>query len=144
MWLYEGKEFSPDESELSSEDIYGFVYLITNEVNGRKYIGKKFLWRNKTLPVTKTRKRKKKVKVLSDWKTYYGSSEELRADVEKYGRENFTRTILHLCKTKGECAYFEAKEQFLRDVLYDPSYYNSWISLKVHSKHLKLDDYLTE
>lgn len=134
-WLYEGAEYElPEDADYN--DLYGFVYLITNVKNGRKYIGKKFFWRKKILPVTKTRKRRKHTQVESDWKDYYGSSEELSADVEKYGKDNFRREILHLCKTKGECGYLEAKEQFVRDALLTEDYYNTWIQVRVRKNHI--------
>jgi len=134
-WLYEGTEYELPE-EADPKELYGFVYLIVNNVNNRKYIGKKFFWRKKTLPVTKTRKRRKHTQVESDWKDYYGSSEELSADVKKYGKESFTRHILHFCKTKGECGYLEAKEQFVRDALLTDEYYNTWIQVRVRKNHI--------
>lgn len=134
-WLYEGNEFTLSE-DTDHKELYGFVYLITNLANGRKYVGKKFFWKTKTLGITKTRKRKKRLKVESDWADYYGSSDALNADVEEYGHENFKREILHLCATKGECAYMEAKEQFDRDVLLTDEYYNSWIMVKVRKNHI--------
>jgi len=134
-WLYEGAEYELPENTDHS-DIYGFVYLITNLENGRKYIGKKFFWRKKILPVTKTRKRRKHTQVESDWKSYYGSSEELNSDIEKYGKDNFRREILHICKTKGECGYLEAKEQFVRDALLTDEYYNTWIQVRVRKNHI--------
>ena len=134
-WLYEGAEYELPENTDHS-DIYGFVYLITNIENGRKYIGKKFFWRKKILPVTKTRKRRKHTQVESDWKSYYGSSEELNSDIEKYGKDNFRREILHICKTKGECGYLEAKEQFVRDALLTDEYYNTWIQVRVRKHHI--------
>ena len=134
-WLYEGAEYELPENTDHS-DIYGFVYLITNIENGRKYIGKKFFWRKKILPVTKTRKRRKHTQVESDWKSYYGSSEELNSDIEKYGKDNFRREILHICKTKGECGYLEAKEQFVRDALLTDEYYNTWIQVRVRKNHI--------
>lgn len=134
-WLYEGAEYELPE-DVDHNDLYGFVYLITNIKNGRKYIGKKFFWRKKILPVTKTRKRRKHTQVESDWKDYYGSSEELSADVKKYGKDNFRREILHLCKTKGECGYLEAKEQFVRDALLTEDYYNTWIQVRVRKNHI--------
>jgi len=134
-WLYEGAEYELPENTDHS-DIYGFVYLITNIKNGRKYIGKKFFWRKKILPVTKTRKRRKHTQVESDWKSYYGSSEELNSDIEKYGKDNFRREILHICKTKGECGYLEAKEQFVRDALLTDEYYNTWIQVRVRKNHI--------
>ena len=134
-WLYEGAEYELPENTDHS-DIYGFVYLITNIENGRKYIGKKFFWRKKILPVTKTRKRRKHTQVESDWRSYYGSSEELNSDIEKYGKDNFRREILHICKTKGECGYLEAKEQFVRDALLTDEYYNTWIQVRVRKNHI--------
>ena len=134
-WLYEGAEYELPENTDHS-DIYGFVYLITNIENGRKYIGKKFFWRKKILPVTKIRKRRKHTQVESDWKSYYGSSEELNSDIEKYGKDNFRREILHICKTKGECGYLEAKEQFVRDALLTDEYYNTWIQVRVRKNHI--------
>jgi hypothetical protein len=134
-WLYEGAEYELPENTDHS-DIYGFVYLITNLENGRKYIGKKFFWRKKILPITKSRKRRKHTQVESDWKSYYGSSEELNSDIDKYGKDNFRREILHLCRTKGECGYLEAKEQFVRDALLTDEYYNTWIQVRVRKNHI--------
>lgn len=136
MWLFEGSEYNPP-SELNPKEIYGFVYLIENKINGRKYIGKKFLFRKKVLPITKTRKRRKHTLIESDWRDYFGSSEELLNDVKKYGSKNFTRIILHFCKNKAECAYLELYEQVTRNVLLSEEYYNSWISARVRKSHLK-------
>jgi len=128
-WLYNGQVV---DSELLDEYI-GFVYNITNLTNNRKYIGKKLLKRSKTKQV---KGKKKRMLVESDWKQYYGSNKELNADVEQLGPDKFKRTIIRLCKTKGECNYWEAKYQFLLDVLEKEGYYNSWISVKVHKKHM--------
>ena len=120
------------------EGYYGFVYNITNIQSNRQYIGKKLFFAQKQRQV---KGKKKKFKVESDWKEYFGSSEELKKDVELLGNEAFSRKILHLCKTKGECSYYEAKYQFQENVLLFPElYYNSWIMCKVHRKHLKLSD----
>ena len=128
MWLYEGKEFE------YSDEWYGFIYLIENLKNGRKYIGRKFL----TKAAYKTVKgKRKKIRKESDWADYYGSSPALLADVEVYGKENFRRTILRLCKSRGECNYFETKEIFDRDAVLDGTYYNSWVSCKVQASHVK-------
>lgn len=135
-WIYNGRKWSPPE-EFSSEDYYGFVYCITNRATGKKYIGKKFFWSKKTLPITKTRKRRKRLLVESDWRDYYGSNKHLKADVEKQGDEMFHREIIHLCKTKGECAYMEAKEQFDREVLLTDDYYNGIISCKIGGQTVK-------
>ena len=128
-WLYDGAEFT---SEMIG-DSYGFVYLITNDVDGKKYVGKKLFWSSKTKTV---KKKKKRFKVESDWAVYFGSNKELQEDVEKLGAENFTRQILRLCRSKGECSYYEAKLQFEKDVLTSDEYYNSWIMVKVHKNHL--------
>lgn len=129
-WLYR------DQPYTEIGEYYGFVYLITNNLNGRMYIGKKFFWASKRKQVNKKRKT---YKVESDWKDYWSSSDELKADVEKYGKQHFKREILHLCINKGSCNYLEAKEQFTRGVLENPSvWYNSWISVKVSRTHVKL------
>lgn len=136
-WTYEKKPFDPEESFL--EDYQGFVYLITELDTGKKYIGKKFFWKPKTLPVTKTRKRKVKTRVQSDWKKYYGSSKELQELVETNGSDKYQREILKLCRTKGECSYYEAKLQFQYDVLLSDEYLNAFIGCKIHAKHLPKD-----
>ena len=127
MWTYNGIVFENRESWVS------FVYLITNLVNDRKYIGKKGFTFSKTKQV---KGKKKRFKVESDWKDYYGSSEELKAEVEKFGEKAFRREIIRLCKSKGEASYFEAKEQFVRNVLESDEYYNSWISCRIRKSHL--------
>ena len=132
MWYYNDKVF--DETP---EEYQGFVYQITELDTGKKYIGKKFFWKPKTLPVTKTRKRRVKTRVESDWKVYYGSSAEVKLLVEKKGACNYRRDILKLCKTKGECSYYEAKLQFQYDVLLSDDYYNEFIGCKIHSKHIR-------
>ncbi len=128
-WLHNDEVFDSDKIE----DNYGFVYLIENLVDNKKYIGKKLFYSSRTKTV---KKKKKKFKIESDWKKYYGSNLELIADTEKHGKHNFKRTILRLCKTKGECNYFEAKEQFALDVLRSEEYYNTWIMVKVHKSHV--------
>jgi hypothetical protein len=129
-WLYNGEVY------LEPGEYYGFVYIITNLLSGRQYIGKKFFWSIKRKQVNKVRKR---YKVESDWKDYWSSSEELKEDVRTLGTENFKREIIHLCKSKGTTNYFEAKEQFLRSVLENKDgWYNTWISVKVNRSHIKL------
>ena len=134
MWIYQGKPYEPTEETLLSYQ--GFVYEIEELDTGKKYIGKKFFWSSKILPITKTRKRKKRVKIQSDWKTYYGSHVELKENVIHKGEYRYKRTILRLCSTKGECSYYEAKLQFDNDVLLNDDYYNSFIGCKIHAKHL--------
>lgn len=112
----------------------GFVYKITNIQTGRQYIGKKLFHFSKTKQV---KGKKKRIKVESDWLDYYGSNDELLKDVEALGKENFSRVILHYCKTKGELGYLEAREQFDRRVLESDDYYNSWIMVRVRGSHIK-------
>ena len=125
------------------EDCVGFVYLITNKASSRMYIGKKLSKFSKTTYKTVklkngTKKRKKiKSKIDSDWREYYGSSIELNKDVEALGKDNFTREILFYCKSKAECSYIEAREQFVRRVLESDDYYNGQISVRVHGSHIK-------
>ena len=113
--------------------------MITENSTGKKYIGKKLFWKPKTLPVTKTRKKKIKTKVQSDWMKYYGSNEQLKALVKEVGGEAYTREILKLCKSKGDCSYFEAKYQFQYEVLESADFYNEFIGCKIHSKHLSVN-----
>ena len=131
MWFYHNtaEEFNPDDAE----GYFGFVYLITHNPTGRKYIGKKFFYSIRTKVL---KGKKKRYKTQSDWQTYYGSSAELQNDVILHGRENFKREILHLCKSKGECGYLEAKEQFDRKVLESDEYYNGHIQVRVHGSHI--------
>ena len=125
------------------EDCIGFVYLITNNLSGRKYIGKKLAkfakTTVKTVKLKNGAKKKKKIrsKVDSDWRDYYGSSVELSTDITTLGSENFTREILYYCKSKAECSYIEAREQFSRRVLESTDYYNGQISVRVHGNHIK-------
>lgn len=113
-----------------------FVYLITNLDTGRMYVGKKILDRRNRKPV-KGKKRRVVVVSDSDWRTYYGSSEELLKDVALLGIHRFKREILHLCATRAESSYLEAKEQFDRSVLLDDGYYNNFIGCKVHGSHVR-------
>lgn len=132
MWYYNDEPF-----DITPEEFQGFVYIITDRENQKKYIGKKFFWKPKTLPKTRMRKRRVRTRVESDWRSYYGSSMEIKLLVEKKGTNRFNRKILKLCKTKGECSYYEAKFQFDYDVLLRDDFYNEFIGCKIHSKHLK-------
>jgi hypothetical protein len=111
-----------------------FVYLITNTVTGKKYIGKKLF---KFTRSTKKKGKRVKKQVDSDWLDYYGSNKELLSHVDLFGKEKFTREILYLCKSKGEASYVEAKEQFDRDGLISEEYYNEWIMVRVRKSHIK-------
>jgi len=145
-WLYNNQLV-----ETLPEDCVGFVYLITNLTNNRKYIGKKLAKFSKTTYKTRKLKNgtKKKIKVRSkidsDWQDYYGSSPELSKDIALQGKENFRREILYYCKSKAECSYVEAREQFLHRVLESQEWYNGHIQVRVHGRHIcnKLDDQKT-
>jgi hypothetical protein len=138
MWTYNSEivESLPD-------DCVGFVYNITNLTTGRQYIGKKLAKFSKTSYKTVTlkngtkKKKKIKSKIDSDWMEYYGSSIELNKDVESLGKDKFAREILFFCKSKAECSYIEAREQFTRRVLESDDYYNGQISVRVHGSHIK-------
>ena len=125
----------------------GFVYLITNTTNDRKYIGKKLAKFKTTKPPLKGRKNKRRGTKESDWRTYWGSSDHLNADVLALGEDKFTREILYYCPSRGVLSYLEAKEQFDRKVLESDEYYNGIINVRVGSskiltEHLKKVDKL--
>jgi len=128
--------------EVLPDDCIGFVYLIVNTVTGRKYIGKKLAKFSKTSYKVITQKngvkKKKKIKskVESDWQTYYGSNDVLNEDVNKLGKNKFTREILFYCNSKAQCSYIEAREQFTHKVLESTDYYNGQISVRVHGSHI--------
>jgi hypothetical protein len=137
-WLFENTQI-----EALPEDCVGFVYLITNLVTGRKYIGKKLAKFSKTtykvVKLKNGNKKKKKIrsKIDSDWQTYYGSNDELNKDIQTLGQENFKREILYYCNSKAQCSYIEAREQFRHQVLESDAYYNGQISVRVHGSHIK-------
>lgn len=129
MWYFRDEEF-----EGPQEEHYGFIYIITNTITGKQYIGKKLFWHKKT---RYAKGKKKRFLAESDWKTYYGSSKALLEDINQQGQDTFKREIIRLCKNKGECSYYEAKEQFDRNVLFNPDlYYNDWIICRVSRKHV--------
>ena len=136
-WYYNAVEVN----ELP-EDCVGFVYLITNTISGRKYLGKKLAKFSKTsvktVKLKNGNKKKKKIrsKIDSDWQDYYGSSNELKKDIEILGSEKFKREILFYCKSKAECSYIEAREQFSHRVLESKDYYNGHIQVRVHGSHI--------
>ncbi len=124
------------------EDAIGFVYLITNLTNNRKYIGKKLFQFSKTsyktVKLKNGTKKKKRIrsKIESDWQNYYGSSIELNKDVENLGKDKFKREILYYGKSKSECSYIELKEQVLRKVLESDEYYNGHVQARIHKSHI--------
>ena len=131
MWYMNEIEFTD-----APDDIEGFVYVITDKRNDKKYVGKKRFWSVTRKPPLKGKTRKRVVRKESDWTKYYGSSELVNQLLVEHGEDNFYREIIHLCKTKGEMSYLEAKEQFDRNVLLNDEYYNEFIGCKIHSKHV--------
>lgn len=136
-WFYQSTSV-----ETLPEDCVGFVYSITNNISGRKYIGKKLAKFSKTTYRTvkqrngNKRRQRIRSKIDSDWQTYWGSSPELQRDVEQLGTENFSREILYYCQSKAECSYIEAREQFTRRVLESTDYYNGIINCRIHGSHI--------
>ena len=133
-WIYNERPFTSDDVG----DYYGFVYCITNKTSGRKYIGRKYLWSHRKPPG-----KKRRVKKESDWKKYYGSCPELKEDIERLGRQNFSRTILSLHKTPGKTNFEETRQLFINGVLTEsldtggPAYYNS----NILSRYFRKDYY---
>tara|TARA_X000000950_G_C13861906_1_gene639070 strand:+ start:1247 stop:1690 length:444 start_codon:yes stop_codon:yes gene_type:complete len=133
-WIFNGRAFLSEDIN----DLYGFVYLITNKINGRRYIGRKYFWSFRKPPG-----KKKRVKKESDWKKYYGSCPELKEDIEQFGRQNFSRTILSLHKTPGKTNFEETRQLFVNGVLTEsldsgvPAYYNS----NILSRYFRKDYY---
>ena len=128
--------FHNTTSEFTEDDIgdaFGFVYIITHKKTGQKYIGKKFFTKSKTKQV---KGKKKRSRVKSDWESYWGSNKKLQEDVKKNGENEYTREILHLCKTRSECSYWESWEIFTRHALILETYYNEWISCRIRKDHL--------
>lgn len=124
------------KSTLISEDVsndipFGFIYLITNLTNNKKYIGKKQCLTVKKLAPLKGKKNKRHVSVETDWKTYTSSSRQLNEDIEKLGKENFEFEILLFCSSKWQLAYEETKMQFEKEVLLRDDYYNGIINCRI-------------
>lgn len=135
MWYYQNSPYNPQPEELDPKVDVGFVYIIHNLVNGKKYIGKKLFFSTRSKKVA-GQKRKKKVKLESDWRSYYGSNATIQQDLKDLGPDNFRREILYFCGSKSECNYLEAYEQFTRKAILDKNYYNDWLTVKVTRKHL--------
>ena len=131
MWFYHNTT-----EEFKEEDIgenVGFVYIITHVKTGRKYIGKKLFTK---AGYRQVKGKKKKIRKTSDWETYWGSNAELQAEVIKNGEEQYTREILHLCKTRSACSYWETWEIFNRHALLHEHFFNGWVSCKIHKSHV--------
>ena len=132
-WTYNGVPFE-------SEDIneyYGFIYRITNTVNGYDYVGRKYFKTIKKRPPLKGKKNKRRETVETDWKTYWGSSPRLQADIDLLGKDKFTREIIHLCESRGETNYLEAYYQFKENVLLRENNYNGIIQIRLGKNSVK-------
>ena len=126
-WTLDGRQFTSDDIG----DFYGFVYRITNLVNGHDYVGRKYFFTVRKLKPLMGFKRKRKVTKETDWQEYWGSSKRLLEDIEKLGKENFKREIICLCESRGDTNYMEAKIQFDEEVLLNPENYNGIIAIKL-------------
>ena len=115
----------------------GFVYEIKNLTNNRLYIGQKNFWRTIKLKPLKGKTNRRHRREETDWQGYYGSSAELLNDVETLGPDHFQRRILYMCENRNQMNYFEAREQFARDVLLDKRYYNAMINCRISARGLK-------
>ena len=132
-WTYDGKP-------VTDADLDGYValvYLIRCTKNGKWYLGKKRLIKKTSKNPLKGKKRKRIIYSESDWRSYYGSSDELKKDLVEMGEEHFTREVLVFCKTLGASSYVEAKCQFITDCILDKKSYNVWISCRSRAEHLK-------
>jgi hypothetical protein len=130
-WTYQGKIV-----EELPKDCEAFVYLITNLLNHKKYVGKKLAKFKTTKKPLKGKKNKRRGTKESDWKTYWGSSAQLIDDVEKLGEHRFTREILYYCPNRGTASYLEAQEQFERKVLETDDYYNGIINVRIGGSNI--------
>lgn len=137
MWLYKNKVI--DSIEAMPEGTFGFIYEVIHNPTGRKYLGKKVLEFNRTLPPLKGQKRKRKVVKESDWKTYYGSHAEIKGLIKEGKQEEFTREILQFVPTKKLLTYFECKYLFINEVLEQKEYINDNILAKFYRKDFNYD-----
>jgi len=130
-WSYKGEIV-----EELPQDCEAFVYLITNLTDSKKYVGKKLAKFKTTKKPLKGRKNKRRGTKESDWKTYWGSSENLISDIKTLGEDKFTREILYYCPSRGVASYLEAQEQFERKVLETDEYYNGIINVRIGGSNI--------
>lgn len=133
-WVYQGKPFLQEDVP---DDMVGFVYVITNNITQRKYVGKKLFWSTLTRPPLKGKKRKRKSIVPSDWQKYCSSSEQVKEQIKTHGLDSFTREILDFADSKAMLSYKEAELQFKLNVLFDDTYLNGIINLRVNANQFR-------
>jgi hypothetical protein len=140
-WFYNDEEIV-DISQFP-EDAFGFIYVIVNNLNNKFYVGKKNLFSERNIKLGKrelaalTDKRlskKKKVKKESDWKSYWGSEEELKKDIKEHGYDNLSRRILYISGNKASLTYQELRHQILLECLESENSYNKNILGKFFKK----------
>ena len=137
MWKYKDKVVESIED--MPEGTFGFIYEVIHNPTGRRYLGKKVLQFNRTLPPLKGMKRKRKVVKESDWKTYYGSHVEIKGLIKEGKQEEFSREILQYVPTKKLLTYFECKYLFIKEVLEHNEYINDNILAKFYRKDFNYD-----
>ena len=135
VWSFEGKDYDPAYEDIP-DDVLGFVYIITDTETGEKYVGQKRMRKPKVLPITKSRKRRIRTVVESDWRSYYSSNGVIKENATAGHTDRYQREILHFGSTKGDLNYLETKEQFDREVLLDDTYLNGIVNCKIHKKHI--------
>lgn len=144
IWLYNKQEIE-DISHFPN-NTYGFIYKITHIPSGKSYIGKKVLFHNKKVKLTKKelelyegvvgRRPSYKLAIAeSDWKKYWGSNKLLLELLKTEPKENFTREILMLASSKKLLTYYETQALFIHRVLEEPDlYFNDNILGKFYRK----------
>jgi hypothetical protein len=134
MWLYNGEVI--ESIEQMPQNTFGFIYQATYLPTNEKYLGKKVLFFNRTLPPLKGMKRKRKVVKESDWQTYYGSHEKIKSLLKENKQDDFQREILEFAFNKKHLTYLETKYLFCNNVLENEEYINDNILGKFFRKDL--------
>ena len=134
-WYYNGEVYDPAYEDIP-EDVLGFVYIITDTESGEKYIGQKRMRKPKTLPITKSRKRRVRTVVESDWRSYHSSSTVIKENVAAGHTARYHREIIRFGGSKGDLHLLELIEQIERNVLFDPTYLNGLVNVRIHKKHI--------
>ena len=135
VWLFEGKDYDPAYEDIP-DDVLGFVYIITDTETGEKYVGQKRMRKPKVLPITKSRKRRIRTVVESDWRSYYSSNGIIKENATAGHTDRYQREILRFGTTKGDLHLLELMEQINRNVLFDPKYLNGLVNVRIHKKHI--------